>query len=110
MAKYYPIMLDISNKRCVVIGGGNVAERKVNSLLEHGAKVTVISPKITEKLREFQLKNKIKWIKREYRLGDIKGYYLVYVATDNRKVNESCLEEAKRRRHINKCCRSTSYV
>lgn len=95
MVKYYPVMIDISNKSCVVIGGGKVAERKVLSLLRHDAKVTVISPNITEKLKELQGKDKIKWMKRAYQWGDLHGYYLVYIATDNKKINERCLEEAR---------------
>lgn len=57
--QYYPIFLDIKNKPCVVIGGGKVAERKVVSLLDAGAKVLVISPEITPTLKKLAGKKKI---------------------------------------------------
>ena len=50
MPSYYPIFLDIKSKLCVVVGGGDVAERKVRSLVEQGAQVKVISRTITEGL------------------------------------------------------------
>lgn len=95
MGKYYPMMLDICDKSIVVIGGGSVAERKVISLIEYGAKVTVISPNVTETLEKLQREIKINIIKRNYRYGDIKGNFLTYAATDNPKVNEACLMEAR---------------
>ncbi|QXM05658.1 precorrin-2 dehydrogenase/sirohydrochlorin ferrochelatase family protein [Crassaminicella indica] len=95
MDKYYPIMLNIFGKNCVVIGGGKVAERKVLALLECGAKVKVISPNSTTRLKELQREKHIELIEREYRFGDIKGSFLAFIATDQRKVNKSCLEEAR---------------
>ncbi|MCT4617792.1 MAG: bifunctional precorrin-2 dehydrogenase/sirohydrochlorin ferrochelatase [Marinisporobacter sp.] len=95
MDKYYPIMLDLCGKKCVVIGGGKVAQRKVLSLLKCGAKVKVISPKCTNKLKELQIEGKIELIKRPYIFGDIKGSFLAFIATDQEKVNKASLEEAK---------------
>lgn len=96
MKKYYPIMLDVSNRQCVVVGGGEVAERKASSLLDYGAKVTVISPNITEGLGDCYKKDQIKWLKRPYLTGDLKGFSLAFVATDDSEVNKICFEEAKR--------------
>lgn len=95
MDKYYPIMLDLCGKKCVVIGGGKVAQRKVLSLLRCGAKVKVISPECTNKLKELQIEGKIELIKRPYIFGDVKGSFLAFIATDQEKVNKSSLEEAK---------------
>ncbi|MBB6214591.1 precorrin-2 dehydrogenase/sirohydrochlorin ferrochelatase [Anaerosolibacter carboniphilus] len=95
MKKYYPIMLDIEDKRCVVIGGGKVAQRKVESLLYCGGAVTVITPKVTEELNNLAQNGKIQIILREYTSGDLKGFDLAYVATDNQRVNNLCREEAK---------------
>jgi precorrin-2 dehydrogenase/sirohydrochlorin ferrochelatase len=88
-------MLDLCGKKCVVIGGGKVAQRKVLSLLKCGAKVKVISPKCTNKLKELQIEGKIELIKRPYIFGDIKGSFLAFIATDQEKVNKASLEEAK---------------
>ncbi|MDF2546281.1 MAG: hypothetical protein K0R93_1179 [Anaerosolibacter sp.] len=95
MKKYYPIMLDIDGKPCVVIGGGKVAQRKVESLLDCGGVVTVIAPEMTDELRNLGQNGKIMTIFREYRSGDLKDFDLAYVATDNHQVNESCLKEAR---------------
>ncbi len=56
---YYPISLEMSNRPCLVIGGGAVAERKAEALLDVGALVTVISPKLTEQLSSWVGKGKI---------------------------------------------------
>jgi precorrin-2 dehydrogenase/sirohydrochlorin ferrochelatase len=88
-------MLDLCGKKCVVIGGGKVAQRKVLSLLRCGAKVKVISPKCTDKLKKLQIEGKIELIKRPYTFGDIKGSFLAFIATDQEKVNKASLKEAK---------------
>ena len=95
MKKYYSIMLDIEEKPCIIVGGGRVAERKALSLLEHGAKVTVISPEATDKLKELAANRKIEYVKREYMTGDLKGSKLVYVATDDLEVSRACRLEAE---------------
>ena len=98
MMKYYPINLNIRNKRCVVIGGGEVAERKVGQLIKAGAQVIVISPRLTKKLRNLTIKEKIQHINRNYKAGDLRGAILAFAATDDHNVNRQALEEARRRR------------
>lgn len=98
MSNYYPILLDINRKLCKVIGGGKVAERKVNSLLKYGAIVEVISPFITYKLEKYVKKNMIKIKRRKYIYGDLEGSFLVYAATDDKKINELCLKECKEKK------------
>jgi precorrin-2 dehydrogenase / sirohydrochlorin ferrochelatase len=84
---YYPIFLEMKDRRCVVIGGGAVAERKVEGLVAAGANVTVISPVITDGLRGLLTQGAIRHVAREYRAGDRAGYDLVFVATENSEVN-----------------------
>lgn len=86
--KYYPIFLDIRNKACVVIGGGDVAERKVVSLLSAGARVTVVSPEFTVNLEGMGEDGKILLMKRPYQEGDLKGAFLAYAATDEEDINK----------------------
>lgn len=92
--KYYPVFLDVRGKRCVVVGGGEVAQRKVEVLLKAGAYVEVISPDITEKLARWKEEGRIKYIKKSYAPGDLKGAFLVIASTDsnetNRKVASEC--------------------
>ncbi len=92
---YYPAFINLKNRKTVVIGGGKIAERKVLSLLKSQADVTVISPVITKRLEKKASEGKILYISREYRKGDIKNYFLVIAATDDRKVNEQIANEAK---------------
>lgn len=97
MTKYYPIFLNIKDRLSVVVGGGSVAERKVLSLLECGARVKLISPEATVKLRELADKGKIHWEKRPYQRGDLTGAFLVIAATNDPKVQEAIFQEAEER-------------
>lgn len=91
---YYPLFLNLSNKRAVVIGGGKVAERKILPLLKSRAQVTVISPEITKKIAGMKQEKTIKHIARPYRRGDLKGAFLVIAATDSPGVNSRVSREA----------------
>lgn len=95
MAGYLPVMLDVSGQKIVVIGGGTVAERKVQSLLEAGAAVTVISPALTAVLSGLAGEGRIQWAARGYKYGDVSGAFLVYAASGDPTVNESAAAEAK---------------
>jgi siroheme synthase-like protein len=92
---YYPVFLEMKDRRCVVIGGGAVAERKVEGLVAVGANVTVISPAITDGLRELLTQGAIRHVAREYQTGDRAGYDLVFVATDNSEINAVVSNEAR---------------
>ncbi len=91
---YYPIMLDVKGKRCVVIGGGPVALRKAQSLLECGAAVEVISPELCSELEELAANGSVKAVRRPYRRGDLRGAALVIAAADDGEVNRSVSQEA----------------
>jgi len=91
---YYPVFLDIKGKRCLVAGGGRVAERKVLSLLDAGAGVTVISPNLTKRLSSYKEKGFIRHLKRNYRKGDLKGAFLAISATDSEYINAKIAGEA----------------
>lgn len=94
--QYYPIFLDIKNKPCIVIGGGQVAERKVLSLLDAGAKVCVISPEITPAIKKLASKKRVKLIQRAYKTADLKNSFLAYSATNNKTVNQKVFQEAEK--------------
>ncbi|MDM8536625.1 bifunctional precorrin-2 dehydrogenase/sirohydrochlorin ferrochelatase [Desulfobacterales bacterium HSG17] len=92
--KYYPINLDVRNKNCLVVGGGTVGTRKVLTLLQCRAVVTIISPEVTEKLDELALSGSVKLINRGYASKDLQGMFLVISASDNNKVNQLVYEDA----------------
>ena len=80
---YYPIFLNISGKRCVVVGGGLVALRKVNTLLEHEASVEVISPELCPELSQLAKSRAIQVLQRNYNGGDLRGAFIAIAATDD---------------------------
>lgn len=94
---YYPIFVEMTMRRCVVIGGGAVAERKVDGLLQVGAAVTVISPSLTRGLESAAREGKIRHEERSYRTGDLAGYQLAFVATDDAGVSEAVSREGRGR-------------
>src|ERR1019366_2616822 len=94
---YLPIFLDLTGRRCVVIGGGEVAARKGQSLLEAGADVMVVSPSLVDALAEFARQGRIQHMKREYKPGDMASAALVYGATDDAKLHQRLYAEARDR-------------
>lgn len=87
MTQLYPLFLQLADEKCLVVGGGKVAQRKVKSLVEAGANVIVVSPQLTPGLQQLKTQNKIKHIHRSYRQQDLAGAFLVICATDNKAVN-----------------------
>jgi precorrin-2 dehydrogenase/sirohydrochlorin ferrochelatase len=94
---YYPAFLNIRERRCVVIGGGEVALRKVRGLLECGAQVTVISPAFHPTLVELAEGGRITPVYREFEPGDLNRALIAIAATDVREVNQKVAEEARDR-------------
>ncbi len=93
----YPIALNVAGRRCVVVGGGAVAERKVRGLLASGAAVKTIAPELTEGLRALASTGTIRVEQRPYAPGDLAGAWLVFTATDRREVNAAVVAEARER-------------
>jgi len=92
---YYPVFLNVKGKKCVIIGGGQVALRKVNMLLETEAEVTVISPNMCPDLIQMAARGEIRAINREYRTGDLENVFVAIAATDNGETNEQVVAEAR---------------
>ncbi len=98
MSKYYPISLDIQKKPCLVVGGGKVAERKIFSLLEYEAKVSVVSPGITAAIAALVQEKKISYEPRKFKTEDLENISLVISATDDEQVNIRVAQEAQKRK------------
>ena len=90
-AVLYPIFMDVSGSRCVVVGGGGVASRKVRGLLESGARVVVVSPEVSPEIEAMNVTVE----RRPYAPGDLAGASLAFAATDQREVNAAVAGEAK---------------
>ncbi len=93
---FYPVYLNLNNKPVVVIGGGEVAERKVESLLGTGAVIKLISPTVTTRLDLLAKANKIQIDHRKYGHGDCDGMTLVFSATDDAEVSAAVFADATR--------------
>ena len=94
---YYPVYLDIRGKRCVVVGGGEVALRKVRMLLDHGASVEIVSPELCPDLGQLVDEGQLQVTGREYRPGDLEGAFVVIAATNDASTNEQAAAEATER-------------
>ena len=92
---YFPIYLEMSDRRCLVIGGGELAERKTAGLLAAGAAVTVLSPDVTETIADWLSQKAITVIPRYYQPGDLAEFDLVFVATDDPQVNAVAYREGR---------------
>ena len=92
--EYYPIHLDIKNRNCLVVGGGAVGTRKVKTLLECGARVTVVSPAPSQQLTELAAEGAIKLSRRTYRSADLAGAFLVIGATADGRLNQQISSDA----------------
>jgi siroheme synthase-like protein len=93
---YYPIFLNIQGKKCVVIGGGQVALQKVKMLLHAGAKVSVVSPTPHPEIEKLYKGKAIQLLRRGYKTGDMKNARIAIACTDAREVNRKAADEAKK--------------
>jgi siroheme synthase-like protein len=96
MPTFYPVFLNLTERRCVIIGGGQIAEGKISKLLDSGAKIIVISPDATQGIRGFAERGQIELDLRKYQDGDLQGAFLAIAATNDRMVNQEIFEEAEK--------------
>lgn len=93
--RYYPAYLDVKERWCLVVGGGQVGTRKVSTLLECGAKVKVISPKVTDQLARLAEQGCIDLVQRDYHSKDLDQVFLVIGATDDQALNRKIHKDAE---------------
>ncbi|MHB1414715.1 MAG: precorrin-2 dehydrogenase/sirohydrochlorin ferrochelatase family protein [Chloroflexota bacterium] len=94
MGEYYPVLLDLRGKLAVVIGGGEVAERKIASLLRSAAHVKVIAPVVSAGIDRLSSAGSLSISRRRYARGDLEGAFLAIAATDDEEINREVWEEA----------------
>lgn len=92
---YFPLFMDISEKKIVVVGGGNIAARRVKTLSDFCNHITVVAPEVHPDLESLEKESKITVIRREYRREDIYDAWMVLAATDQHKLNEEIYSVAK---------------
>jgi siroheme synthase-like protein len=91
--KYMPISISLEKRSCLVVGGGDVALRKIETLLEYNSDIKVVAPKPIDKIEYFADKGKLKLEKREYKSPEASGYGLVISASDDKDVNQQVSED-----------------
>lgn len=94
----YPVSLELEGRRCVVVGGGVVAEHKVRSLLDAGAAVVVVAEECTSGLGALAAEGALSIVGRNYVEGDLEGAFVAIAATDEPAVNAAVFEEGERAR------------
>jgi precorrin-2 dehydrogenase/sirohydrochlorin ferrochelatase len=95
--KYYPVLLDLKGLACLVVGGGAVAERKLNSLAETGAALTVVSPSLSPGLQSLSAADVFVHKCKTFEDRDLDGAFLVIAATDDHAVNEAIAAQCRKR-------------
>lgn len=95
---FFPFFVNIKNWKAVIVGGGKVAMRRANALLQAGASIIIIAPYCIE-----QPNQKVLWKKRDWQTGDTKDADIVLAATDDHEVNEQVIKEAKKAKFYNAC-------
>lgn len=94
--KHYPVHINLRGKKVVIVGGGLIAERKLQKLLHTGAKVTIVSPTITKIIEEHVISKKVEWKKKLFEKDDLYEAFLIIAATDSNQINlevgKSCTE------------------
>jgi precorrin-2 dehydrogenase/sirohydrochlorin ferrochelatase len=98
--RYYPVFIDIIDKSCLVVGGGQVGTRKVLTLLDCGARVTVVSAAVTPELQALADQQKITLRLDNYRTADLDGMFLVIGATDDEFLNRKIHFDAERQHKL----------
>ena len=100
MNTYYPVYIQLQDQPCIVIGGGKIAEGKVDGLLASQARVTVISPELTPHLHDLAEQRQITYFARIYQPGDLTSAFLVICATDQVEINHQVGQEATANRQL----------
>jgi precorrin-2 dehydrogenase / sirohydrochlorin ferrochelatase len=96
-----PLMIELREKNVVIVGGGHVAERRVHTLLETGASLTVISPMIKKGIRSQWENGRLNWRQKTFELNDVEDAFLIIIATNDPVVNQSVIEAAPTNSLIN---------
>lgn len=95
LRSHFPLFLPAAGKTVLVVGGGEIASRRIKTLCRFDWKVRVVSPEATGEVRALAEKGRISWVKRTFRSGDTEGAFLAVAATDSREVNRLVGQDAR---------------
>ena len=91
-----PMILDLTGRRCVLVGGGRVAERKIRALLPSGAELRVVAPEATARIRSLARHRRLTWKRASYGPSSLRGAGLVFAATSDEATNRRVARDARR--------------
>ena len=94
---YFPMFIDLTDRKIFVAGGGRIARRRIEALVKFGADIHVTAPRVCPEIALLAEEGKIKTILREYRPSDLDGMNFAITATDDREVNRAVYEECRKR-------------
>jgi precorrin-2 dehydrogenase/sirohydrochlorin ferrochelatase len=97
MTHLFPVLISLAGKNCLIIGGGQVAERKIADLLNYGANICVVCPHARDKVKQWADQGLICWHTREFVTNDLDSVYMVFVATNNRHLNQTIVLQCRQR-------------
>jgi siroheme synthase-like protein len=97
MANLFPVFLKLEGRRCFVVGGGTIAEQKIDGLLESKADLHVVAPTVTDRIRALAAEGRVKWTARAFEPADLDGASLVVAATGDESVNDAVFQSAASR-------------
>ncbi|HAU5557326.1 TPA: uroporphyrinogen-III C-methyltransferase [Proteus mirabilis] len=95
---YFPIFCQLNNKPCLLVGGGEVAERKARLLMDAGAVISVVAPTFTPQFMQWQNEQRLQCFTAEFSVADLADKWLVIAATDNEQVNQLVYQQATEQR------------
>lgn len=105
--RFYPVGLDIKNKKVIIVGGGKIAERKTRNLLPYKSDISLVSPDLTDELQKLAERKKISYFKKKYSTTDIKNAFLVFAVTNDGTVNRKVFNDAKKQNILVNVCDKT---
>jgi siroheme synthase-like protein len=97
MAPGFPVLINLKGRLCLVVGGGDVAARKAETMAGRGGRVRVVSPEISPAARKLVEAGRAEWVKRPFENGDLAGAFLACAATGDPRVNRAVRDEARER-------------
>ncbi|WP_170862653.1 NAD(P)-binding protein [Gracilibacillus kekensis] len=95
------MLVNLTNKEIIIIGGGKVAERRLRQLLEYKQSITVVSPTLTDTMKEIVTINNIKWTNEPFKKEDVENADLIIAATNNEGINDEIIKQAPKKAWIN---------
>jgi len=94
--RLFPLFLKLSGRHCLIVGGGRISEGKIAGLLSTGAKIRLVSPKVTPQIAAWHRRGRFRWEKRKFRNTDLAGVFLVVAATSSSRVHRTIFRQARK--------------